>query len=170
MREDAPVPPRVPRKRRQLEDALDRWIAVWLSRADLTPSERRRLGEEKQRRKDLVPRCAWAFYGDEAGMTPPQKRTVRRLLEEMAPAAVFYNASLGASNALARVVKYGKLEEPPELHPRAGQEPVKEATVLIAAPKETVAIEGGSVWPAVRYARHRKIPVRIIKPDGTVAL
>jgi FAD/FMN-containing dehydrogenase len=44
---------------------------------------------------------------------------------------------------------------------------VRQATAVVAAPKEPEKpdrVEG--VWEAVRYARHRRVPVRVVLPNG----
>jgi len=40
---------------------------------------------------------------------------------------------------------------------------------IVAAPAQTYEPEQkiAGVWPEVRYARHRKIPVLVLFPDGT---
>ena len=65
-KDDAPTPVEVPHKRRQLEQALDRWLNEWLA-MDLTPSERRRITEEQARRATAHPRLAVGFSGSRAG-------------------------------------------------------------------------------------------------------
>jgi hypothetical protein len=48
------------------------------------------------------------------------------------------------------------------------QELVRSSTTVVAAPKEREkpnTVEG--VWEAVRYAKHRRVPVRVVMPDGT---
>lgn len=43
---------------------------------------------------------------------------------------------------------------------------IKEANVVVCLPKETRRTLGSPVWEAERYARHRKLPVKVILPNG----
>lgn len=161
MKDDAPVPERLPRKRRELEDALDRWLAVWLAREDLTPSERRRLEEEKARRKALTPDVQVALIVGNEGMTPAQHDRASDLLGAMGATEVFY------LQYVARHVR--RLQQVTPMSTGFGdeREMLREATAAIATPKEPEkpnVVQG--VWDAVRFAKHRKIPVRVVMPDG----
>jgi hypothetical protein len=83
MKEDVgPPPERPPHKRRQLEQVHDQWLAVWLAGETLTPSERRRVQAEKDRRKKSLPRVIVGITATREGMTPPQRRWIQTFLEE----------------------------------------------------------------------------------------
>lgn len=144
MKEDALVPEKVPKKRRQLEAALDRWLPVWLERDDLTPSERRRVEEERERRRrnrDGEPTTLGLLIGAE-GMTPEQRLALAEYKAAMKPASVIEGGDFQAV--------------------------VKASTVAFAAPRHAREPKSGEpgVWAGIRYARHRKVPVRVILPSG----
>src|SRR5258708_990516 len=63
-----------------LEAAPDLWLAVWLARDDLTLSERKRVGEERARRRAVATVRTVGFTGSRAGMTPAQLEQVRALV------------------------------------------------------------------------------------------
>src|SRR4051794_38435133 len=88
MKEDAPLPDRVPRKRREIEQALSLHIAMWLDGDTLTPSERRRLEDEKARRKALQPDNRIGVLVGEEGMTPEQFETFKDLLGRAQPTEI----------------------------------------------------------------------------------
>lgn len=145
MKEDAPTPNRIPTKRREMDAALDRWIAEWLARPNLRVGERKRLEEEKERRKQTRKAPAGVALGilhDREGMTPAQRK-----------ALTAFRAGLHVTS---------------ETNSGDFQAVVKLADVVFAAPKharEPVSNENG-VWAGIRYARHRKVPVHIVLPDG----
>lgn len=152
-RDDVPVPEEVPRKRRVLEDpsvTLDRFLAIWAARDDLTPSERRRVDAERYRRKRLsLPVCLGVLVGRE-GMTPEQRQALAEYREQINPTEVTEPADRGSYAVLQAVVKV--------------------STVLFAAPKEPREPIGrkAGVWAAVRYAKHRGVPVRVVLPTGDI--
>jgi hypothetical protein len=134
MKDDAPTPATIPTKRRQIRKALDRWIAEWLAREDLTPAQRMRIEYERKRRRQPERGLVLLIVGRE-GMTPPQRARVT----ELAPSV----AAL--------------------LPEDDGRAMIRDASAVIAAPR---ARAGGDVWDAVRYARHRRVPVRVVLPNG----
>jgi hypothetical protein len=152
-RDDVPVPEEVPRKRRVLEDesvTLDRFLAVWAARPDLTPSDRRRVEDERYRRKRLSPIvCLGVLVGRE-GMTPAQRQAFAEYREQIKATEVTEPADRGSYAVLQAVVKV--------------------STVLFAAPKEPREPIGrkAGVWAAVRYAKHRGVPVRVVLPTGDI--
>lgn len=194
MKEDVEVPARPPAKRRQLEAALDLWLAVWLSRDDLTPSERRRVEEEKARRKAEArdgPEIVVGFTGTRAGMTPLQRAFVAGfLLDHVAEA--HHGDCEGADeqfHALCRRAGVPVVLHPPTAGDRRAwcdgavrtekalpfldrnKEIVKASTVLIAAPKEgrePPPGRGQGTWSTVRFARSRRGAIRVVMPDGSL--
>lgn len=188
MKEDAPVPDAVPKKRRQLEGALDLWLAVWLARDDLTPSERRRVSEVKQRRKDANPQVVVGFLGTTEGLTPAQRDWLTRTIPRLGVTEAHHGSGWGADKAFHDICR--GLEIPVVLHraedlrwmtrcdgavrsepmlPRdeRDKEIVKAASVVVAMPKEhSEPSDRIGVWRAVEYARHRSVPVRVIIPTG----
>lgn len=145
MKDDAPTPNAVPRKRRDMHDALDRWIAEWLARSNLTVAERERLEAEKARRKLTRGRRPDVVLGvlvDREGMTPAQNKALK---DYVAETGATRELSSGDHKAVVRV-----------------------ATILFAAPKHARQPANGEpgVWAAIRYARHRRVPVRVVLPNG----
>lgn len=141
MKTDVPeLPARVPSKRHQIRRLLDLHIALWLASDDITDEERERLQAEKDRRKRERPAVHVGVIVSREGMTPEQRAYVRGYVMTLAPTTV---------------------ETAAEGH----RELVRAATIVIAAPKSRQ--RSGAVWDAVAYARHRKVPVRIVYPDGS---
>lgn len=149
-KEDTPLPAEVPRKRRQLEGALDLHLAQWLAGDTLTPSERRRLEEEKARRKTAIPTRLVVRLVPKEGMTPEQKRAVYVAVgeEQATTIATIVHVPDGATRDKLRT-----------LNPDA----------IVAAVKETREPAGvkTGVWDAVKFARHRRLAVRVVLPDGS---
>jgi hypothetical protein len=174
MKEDAPVPEQVPVKRRQLESAPDRWLAVWLARDDLSPSQRRRVSDEKARRRAARPSVRVGLVVSAEGMTPPQFVTVAELIDQAGATEVVHTrlprkhhgAVAGACRSLGiplRLVEDARDDE------AAAKAIVRDVDRVIAAPREarprTHATPG--VWSAIGLARHRGLAVQVVLPDGT---
>ena len=190
MKEDAPTPEAVPRKRRQLEQALDRWLAEWLARDDLTPSERRRVEEERdeRRRRSGLERRVVGFTGTRAGMTPQQRR---RFTELLAGADEFHHGDCLGADEQAHRIAYN-LDIPVVIHPpenghqrawckgavrvekakpflERNHDIVRGSTELIATPKELrepAPGRGQGTWSTVRFARKRGIARATVMPNG----
>jgi hypothetical protein len=167
-----PRPEVVPKKRRQIEELPDLWIAEWLAGDDIAPGERKKLTAEKERRKTLRPDVVLGVVCCDENATPEQLRTLREVLARIAPTEVHQHPLPGKVNHLVR-----SLGVPVTVHSRAGMrnellryEVVRKATVLVAIQKETTvqplaAVTG--VPAAIGLAKHRSMPVRIILPNGT---
>lgn len=143
MKEDAPRPAKVPMKRRQLEELVPRWIAEWLASDDLTPAERAVLEDEKHRRKiGMSGSPVLGLLVGPEGMTPAQKIALAEFRAEIDAKSEINSGDLKAV--------------------------VRTATHVFAAPKHSRAPASGEqgVWAAIRYARHRKVPVKIVLPNG----
>jgi hypothetical protein len=188
VKEDAPTPPRPPRKRRQMERALPVWLATWATDESLTPSERRRAQEERDRRKALQPEVVVGFVGAREGLSPGQRARVRELLAGATEA--HHGDGLGGDAQFHEIA--GELGVPVVLHPPLGRrafskaerqfraEPpadrtkaivrqVNGAGALLVAPREgrePERVGEGTPWAAVRYARDRGCRVRVVMPDG----
>jgi hypothetical protein len=160
MRDDAPTPADVPKKRRQLHDALDRWLAEWAARDDLTPSERRRVEEERARRKAERKRGADPVLGllvGQEGMTPQQRAyvigyvvtgNIRRVcMAGASPTAI--GRAMGVAGIAASDLK----------------DVVRHSDLIVAAPR-AADWAGTDVWEGIRFAHHRKVPVAIVLPNG----
>lgn len=167
MKDDAPAPDRIPTKKRQLEQALDAWLHVWLAKPDITYRERKRILAEQGRRKQVRPAVRLALIAGQEGITPHQIRITRDLLERIAPTEV---RTVGQVAKLERLLPddlnvhldYGNTADV-----GLARSIVRDSTVVVAYPKEPLKpdkVEG--VWDAVRFAKHRNLPVRIVMPDG----
>lgn len=164
MKTDAPTPATVPTKRRQLHDALDRWLAEWLTRDDLTHSERQRVEAERERRKRVRGMSAEAVVGvliGAEGATPEQLAYISGYLLTMDPVAVCH---AGVARRVAQAFRTLDEIGAPDMGAV-----VRNADVVLAVPAHArePAREESGVWAAIRYARHRKVPVRIVLPNGT---
>lgn len=144
---DLPPAGAVPKKRRVLHDAPDVHLAEWLARPDLKPSQRKLLEEEKKHRREQRPEVV-AVLRPVEGVTPEQKSRVRGLVPLAPELRLYWTAGFGRTTH---------------------QEVIKGADRVVAAPKELHPPSGpteGSVWEAIAYARHRKLPVVVIMPNG----
>lgn len=178
MKDDVPTPTRVPAKRRQLEDRsviLDRHIAEWLAGAEITPSERRRLETEKQRRKQLEPDHPLGLIVAQEGMTPEQWAAVCDVMRVMQPTEVVHTRlsrrqhgtlvgicqSLGARTRLVADMRDEEAAAKALLH---------EVEMVVAAPRETTVQTYATpgVWSVIGLARHRRLPVQVVLPNGEV--
>ena len=164
MKDDAEIPNAVPRKRRQLERALDRWIAAWLASEQLTPSERRRLEAEKERRKALR-RASSVELGlivAPEGLTPAQLAHLIEFVGEARPVRLHWKH--GNMPLLRKVLGGLEIGAFTEQHPD-DRDVVRAATLVVAAPKESQQ-SSSEVWAMIRYAKHRKTPVMVVMPNG----
>jgi hypothetical protein len=176
MRDDVEVPETIPAKRRQLEDTsvvLDKWIAVWLARDDITPSERRRLEAEKARRKALKPERVVGLVVAREGMTPRQLVAVLDALLAWKPTSVVHTRLVprvhGVLMAACRNIgAHATLIADVRDEDAAARSVVHAADAVIAAPREqdvqTYATPG--VWATIGLARHRRLPVAVVLPSG----
>lgn len=189
-KDDVEIPAKAPRKRRQLEGAPDLFLATWLANPDLVPGERRRLEDERKRRAAIAQRGrrVIGFVGELAGMTPQQRLRVGQLVAGADEA--HHGDCIGATqqfHSLCRKHKVPIVSHPPSEpalrawltgvdraeralpHDEAMSEIVREATVLIAAPKEAhepAPTKAQGAWSLVRYARKRETPTKVVMPDG----
>jgi hypothetical protein len=193
-KDDVPPLGPVPKKRRQLEGALDVHVAMWLDSDGLTPSERRRVQDEKDRRRRARregPAVTLGFSGTREGMTPPQRQRVREIMDELGPALARHGMCVGADSQFhddcrergvpaighpgdqpaMRARCEGLLrEEAPKANLVRNKDIARECSVLVAAPKEMREPDdprGAGTWSTVRYARQRGKPTRVVLPDGS---
>jgi len=147
VKDDVETPPAPPKKRKHLEQALDVHLAIWANDESLPPSARKRAQDERDRRK------ADAKRGEVAKilvMVPREGKT---------PQQRAYHDE--------EVVGSGELywwSSKTDYH-----EMVKKVDQVVAFVKEQNAPTHpppGSVWEAVQYARHRKLPLKVILPNG----
>lgn len=160
MKEDAPAPDAVPRKRRQIEAAPDLWLRQWLNREDLRLVDRANLERELDRRREDPRTVVVGVVFGQEGVTPEQLRVMRSLCQRPDLLAVHapFKIALGVENFIT--------------HERVGIGErlagiVRVSTLVIAAPKESEKpqkVEG--VWAAIRLAKTRSLPVTVIMPSG----
>jgi hypothetical protein len=169
MKDDVEIPAKVPTKRKVLESpalTLDKWLAVWAADPDQPPSARKRAQDERDRRKRLVPDVRVGVIVGEEGMTPAQRARLLELVAEAKATELHYDAER-LTHLRRLLLPLDDLNVKAILH-HGNQDVVRESTTLVAAPKDTEkpnVVEG--VWEAVRYAKHRKVPVRVVMPDGS---
>lgn len=188
-KQDVPPLGPVPKKRRRLQQALDVHLAMWNASTTLTPSERRRVQEERARRRHNEQRVIVGFTGTREGMTKPQLATVCSLLgvvgvdeghhgDCVGGDAQFHGLCMGRvpvvihppANARLRAWCKGafRVEQAKPFLER-NKDIVRESTVLIGAPKEMHepnTIVGSGTWSTIRYGWSRAIPVYVVLPDG----
>lgn len=184
-----PLPEGVPKKRKQLEQALDVHIAMWLASDNLTPSERRRLAEEKARRRSKTERVVVGFTGTREGLTPQQREGIRFYLEKLKPDEAHHGDCVNGDERFHKICEEFGISvvihppdiptlrafcknairvEKPKPYLERNKDIVKESTIMLAAPKELNEPEPGrgqGTWSTVRYARDRSVPIHLIKPD-----
>lgn len=193
MKEDlGPPPPHPPHKRRQLEQSPAIWLAIWADNKDgvLTPSELRRVKEERERRKNLVVEEVLGFTGTRAGVTPQQKSTVRALIETVKPVEVHHGDCVGADewfHKLCFSLHIPIIGHPPEdARQRAwcrgfarvepskpflvrNKDIVRVSTRMVGTPKEMhepPPQRGQGTWSTIRFARDRGMRPIVVMPDG----
>lgn len=159
MKDDAPLPGSVPRKRRQIEGLLDRHIAIWLAGNDITPSDRRKLEEEKARRRATVPDRPIGVIVGESGATPEQLAALPTVL---AGATVIHHPGVASKihNVCREVAPVEVVRQGPSMVIRRSTE-----LVYIVSLGERTNVKS---WQYVRAAKHRSLPVKCIAPDGAI--
>lgn len=167
MKTDAPLPAQVPKKRRQLETALDLHIAQWLASDTITPSERRRLEDERAARKAKT-LVVGHFDDSSHGMTKAQKAVVRDVLAGATQAVHAGGHSGTVSNFHGLCLNLSV----PIRQPVPEAEVVDVADLILVTPRESAPPpqkldRSDGVWGPVRYARRRGANVKVILPDGS---
>lgn len=166
MKDDVPpLPDKVPAKRRQIEAALDVHIAVWLA-GELTPSERRRLEAEKARRKALVPDRPVGLLVGREGVTKVQQMMVLTAISAADPTEIHHPGVAGPLHSACKRFAPVEVHRDVRSDEDAMKEVVRSSQFVIAAPKDHTPSQDSGVWDAARYARHRRVAVQIILPNG----
>jgi hypothetical protein len=160
-----PLPDTFPKKRRQIEEALDIHLRLWVEMEGLPPGQRRKAQEEIERRRRLRPDVKLAIIAGPEGVTPEQVRVSAGIFKRIEPTHVLV---VGQARKLARLFVDIEYDGPLQFSkPEDVRDVLRNATVAVCYPKETFnpnVVDG--VWDAVRFAKHRSIPVRAIMPDG----
>ena len=169
MKDDAPAPETVPTKRRHIEAAPDLWLRQWLARDDLWVRDRRRLEKEVKRRKDAKPQVNLVVVAGEEGTTPEQVRRAREELDRIQPTKVIFIGRLAKITHLFPSDSDIETDYLPVLGKAEVRNVIRDnATIVLAFPKEPLKPDKVlGVWDAVRFAKHRNLPVRIVLPDGS---
>lgn len=193
MKEDlGPPPPHPPHKRRQLEQSPAIWLAIWADNKDgvLTPSELRRVGEERERRKNLVVEVVLGFTATRAGVTPLQKSAIRELVNQIKPIEAHHGDCVGGDawfHKMCYSLKIPIVIHPPENNKlrawcrgaarierakpflERNKDIVRASTVMIGAPKEMhepPPQQGQGTWSTIRFSRTRDKSMIVVMPDG----
>jgi hypothetical protein len=164
VKDDAPRPAQVPKKARQMEQILDRWIAEWLAGDTITPSERRRLEALKAERKAAVKEWPVALLIGPEGASEQQAAGLSDALagatEIHMPFAQknVYQAARGSGATVTVWDEFAGLDEIVRALPR-------DVGRVVALPRSREAM-GTPAWEALRLAKHRGLRTTLIFPDG----
>jgi hypothetical protein len=169
--EDMPAAP--PRKRRQLEQVPDVWLAIWLDSEDLSPSDRRRCQDEKaeRARRRKVAEHRVGLIVNQYGLTPDQLAKAIEALRGAGATEVHHGGVPSKLHNAARDLGVVHHKEPGWLYSEErDQEVIRSVDAVIACPKETTVQTYATpgVWKAIGYARHRGLPVTVISPTGDI--
>lgn len=163
-KDDAPAPERPPAKRRALERCPDVSIAVWAGDEALTPSERRRAQDERDRRKharQLGERRVGIIH-DEAGVTAEQIDAIRVALAAIEPTEIHHAGVQRGVHWASRNAVMGKVVN----HSGDERKVLLNAQTLIIAPRS--ANQDSPAWDHARAGRLRGVALQIVMPDGEV--
>lgn len=172
MKDDVgPAPEQVPKKRRQLEEVPDLWLRQWLGRDTLTPSERRRVQDQIDTRRAKQPDRKVGIIVGREGMTKQQVLALSSFVQKV-QATEFHHVWHPFKPLHTICVRSGV---PTVVHGEGrsaleqSSEVVKVSDLVVAIVKENTEPKqkvGDSAWGMVKYAKHRRTPVVVIKPDG----
>lgn len=163
MKEDVgPAPETPPAKRKQLEQAPDLWIALWIANEDLPPSQRRRVQAEKDRRRATGPDKPVGVLVGPEGITPSQMVSLLTLVEGLRPTEIHHPGLPSRLHMQLRA-----MEVPVVVHQGDYKEVVKSSDRVVVAPKESSPGKS-AMWEMLRYAKHRRLPVQAVLPDGRI--
>lgn len=165
------MPAAPPRKRRQLEQVPDVWLAIWLDSDHLSPSDRRRCEQEKA---DRAARRKLADFKvglivNQYGLPKEQLTAAIEALQESGATEVHHGGVPRRLHNAAREIGVTHHQEPGWRYAEERDKAVIYAVdAIIACPKETTVQTHATpgVWKAIGYAKHRGLPVTVILPNG----
>jgi hypothetical protein len=160
-----PLPERPPRKRTQMEKALDIHLAMWAHSESLTPSDKRRVEEERARRKRTQKRTERiGLVYSAAGITPQQQTELTDALNGRREhlTAIWHPWVRSAVHSLCKSfgVPVESIKERDMVI--AWKTVIRNTTLVFVLPRG----EESEEWEMVRYAKHRNTPVEVIMPNG----
>lgn len=161
-RTDEEVPPAPPRKRRALEAADARHLAIWANDESLSPGDRKRAQEERDRRKKVGADAVSVGVLEGAGATPEQTARLAATLATLSMRDIKHPFCSKKTHAVCRDT--GKpvwvVDDPESV--------ARECDVVIGLPHENALPldKVGPVWGALRLAKDRKQEVVVIFPSG----
>lgn len=169
MKDDVPpLPARVPSKRRQLERLLDVHVAMWLAGDQISDAERRRLEELKAQRKAAVPDRPVGLLVGREGATPAQVQAIADILAALRPTEIHHPGVSPALHRACRATGVSVIVHGAVCDETGMPAVIKQSATVIAAPKERSPQSAKSVvWDMIRYAKHRRVAVRVVLPDGS---
>lgn len=155
--EDVEIPARPPRKRLAMAKAPALWLQLWANDQALSPIDRLNAQSEIDRRKVLTSEKVMGVVVDLTGMSPPQWEALVEAVDKESPTGYMMLAST-----------FGNLRKAARKWPwtvAGSYHEIVLQTQLIYCFARPGRPEG-VVYDAMRYAKHRKVPVHLILPTG----
>lgn len=167
MKEDAPTPTHPPKKRHQLERVPDLWLAVWANDSELPESERQRAQDERDRRRTLSPSdYVLGLLVDREDCTPVQLTALREVMAGAKLAGAKELHHPWTTRRIAGVCRHSGL--PITTHQNLRDVVLASERIIVAPRGPDDFKKRTPAWESVQYAKHRKLPVTVVMPDGTV--
>jgi hypothetical protein len=164
VKDDVQIAPRPPRKRRVLERALDKHLAIWANDPDVPEADRERVQQERDRRKHAVPAKVVGVVLAQGGATPEQLATLADALRSSHPTEVHHPFCPSRVHQVCRAsgatVKVFRGEDLGRTIARGSDEVIG---VVNETSRPTVNL---GAWSTLRYALDRGVKVTIIWPNG----
>lgn len=166
MKDDVETPPRPPKKRRALEAADARHLAIWATDESLPSGDRQRAQDERDRRKQLRTSVAVGVLVGTGGATAEQIERLQSALESVGPTEIHHPFTPGRVHAVCRATgaRVAVYRGSPEM---TNRQVAQASDVLIGIVSEnSIPIAKTGVWDSLRYAKDRGIDVITIWPSG----
>jgi hypothetical protein len=162
---DEQIPAEPPRKRRLLEAADARHLAVWATDEALSPGARKRAQDERDRRKQMsTDVMVVGVVEDVGGANPLQVETVRQWIEAHDVGHVLKAHS-------SRSLHYVCRQEAAEVVVVSyGDDAVVDVDAVLGIPttRRIPVRKDEEFWRLCRKAKDKDIPVYLIWPDGRI--